>query len=106
MVISSCYYYLLLMMLNLYKQVAEEMNIPVEVVELAYKSYWKFIRKTIQELPLKEDLSEEEFAKLRTNFNIVSLGKLSCTYDRYRRVKLREKYKNENIKNKENQTSI
>ena len=88
-------------MLNLYKQVAEEMNIPVEVVELAYKSYWKFIRKTIQELPLKEDLSEEEFAKLRTNFNIVSLGKLSCTYDRYRRVKLREKYKNENIKNKE-----
>lgn len=93
-------------MLNLYKQVAEEMNIPVEVVELAYKSYWKFIRKTIQELPLKEDLSEEEFAKLRTNFNIVSLGKLSCTYDRYRRVKLREKYKNENIKNKENQTSI
>jgi hypothetical protein len=93
-------------MLNLYKQVAEEMNIPVEVVELAYKSYWKFIRKTIQELPLKEDLSEEEFAKLKTNFNIVSLGKLSCTYDRYRRVKLREKYKNENVKNKENQTSI
>jgi hypothetical protein len=89
-------------MLNLYKQVAEEMNIPVEVVELAYKSYWKFIRKTIQELPLKEDLSEEEFAKLKTNFNIVSLGKLSCTYDRYKRIKLREKYKNEYIKNKEN----
>ena len=89
------------MMLNLYRKVAEEMNIPVEVVELAYKSYWKFIRKTIQELPLKEDLSEEEFAKLKTNFNIVSLGKLSCTYDRYRRVKLREKYKNEYIKNKE-----
>ena len=89
-------------MLNLYKQVAEEMNIPVEVVELAYKSYWKFIRKTIQELPLKEDLSEEEFAKLRTNFNIVSLGKLSCNYDRYKRIKLREKYKNEYIKNKEN----
>lgn len=88
-------------MLSLYKQVAEEMNIPVEVVELAYKSYWKFIRKTIQELPLKEDLSEEEFAKLKTSFNIVSLGKLSCTYDRYRRVKLREKYKNEYIKNKE-----
>ena len=87
-------------MLSLYKQVAEEMNIPVEVVELAYKSYWKFIRKTIQELPLKEDLSEEEFAKLKTNFNIVSLGKLSCTYDRYRRLKLREKYKNEYIKNK------
>lgn len=103
MVILNCYYYLHLMMLQqLYKKVAEEMNIPVEVVEFAYKSYWKFIRKTIQELPLKDDLSEEEFAKLRTNFNIVSLGKLSCNYDRYKRIKLREKYKNEYIKNKEN----
>ena len=73
-------------MLSLYKKVAEEMNIPVEVVELAYKTYWKFIRKTIQELPLKQDLSEEEFAKLKTNFNIVSLGKLSCNYDRYKRL--------------------
>lgn len=85
-------------MLNLYKKVSKEMNIPVEVVELAYKTYWKFIRKTIQELPLKQDLSEEEFAKLKTNFNIVSLGKLSCTYDRYKRMKLREKYKNGNTK--------
>ena len=94
MVILNYYYYLHLMMLNLYKQVAEEMNIPVEVVKEAYLSYWKFIRKTIQELPLKDDLSEEEFAKLRTNFNIVSLGKLSCDYDRYIKLKQREKYKN------------
>ena len=98
MVILNYYYYLHLTMLNLYKQVAEEMNIPVEVVEFAYKSYWKFIRKTIQELPLKQDLSEEEFAKLKTNFNIVSLGKLSCNYDRYKRVKLREKYRNDKNK--------
>lgn len=85
-------------MKNLYKQVAEEMNIPVEVVEFAYKSYWKFIRKTIQELPLKNDLSEEEFAKLKTNFNIVSLGKLSCNYERYKRMKLKEKYRNDKYK--------
>ena len=95
MVILNYYYYLHLMMLNLYKQVAEEMNIPVEVVKEAYLSYWKFIRKTIQELPLKDNLSEEEFAKLKTNFNIVSLGKLSCNYDRYVKLKLKEKYKND-----------
>lgn len=87
-------------MKELYKQVAEEMNLPVEVVKTAYKSYWKFIRSKIQELPLKEDLSEEEFKQLKTNFNIVSLGKLSCTYDRYLRVKEKEKYKD--AKNKEN----
>jgi hypothetical protein len=34
--------------------------------------------------PLKENLCEEDFKKLRLNFNIPSLGKLICTYDRYR----------------------
>jgi hypothetical protein len=88
-------------MKNLYKKVAEEMNIPVEVVEFAYKSYWKFIKDTIQELPLKEDLSEEEFAKLRTNFNIVSLGKLTCTYDRYKKKKKQLEYRiNRYVKDK------
>ena len=76
------------------------MNIPVEVVEFAYKSYWKFIRETIQELPLKEDLSEEEFAKLRTNFNVVSLGKLACTYDRYLNKKKQLNYI-QNVEDKE-----
>ena len=99
MVILNYCFYSHSMMLEVYKKVSDELNIPIEVVELAYKSYWKFIRETIKELPLKQDLSEEEFAKLKTNFNIVSLGKLSCNYDRYKRVKLREKYKN--AKNKE-----
>ena len=96
MAILNYCFYLHLTMLNLYKKVSEELNIPIEVVEFAYKSYWKFIRKTIQELPLKDNLSEEEFSKLKTNFNIVSLGKLSCNYDRYKRVKQKEKYRNGN----------
>lgn len=73
-------------------QVSEELNLPAKVVDRAYRSFWKFIRDTIQELPLKEDISEEEFQQLRTNFNIPSLGKLSCTYDRVRRVKERYKF--------------
>lgn len=73
-------------------QVSEELNLPARVVDRAYRSFWKFIRDTIQELPLKEDISEEEFQQLRTNFNIPSLGKLSCTYDRVKRVKERYRY--------------
>ncbi len=73
-------------------KVSQEMDIPLEVVDTAYKSYWKFIKQTIQSLPLKDDISEEEFAKLRTNFNIPSLGKLTCTYDRMMGVKKRFKY--------------
>lgn len=73
-------------------KVSKELDIPVEVVDAAYKSYWKFIKQTIQSLPLKDDISEEEFAKLRTNFNIPSLGKLTCTFDRMMGVKKRFKY--------------
>ena len=68
------------------------MGLPPEVVDTAYKSYWKFIKQTIQSLPLKDDISEEDFTKLRTNFNIPSLGKLTCTFDRMMGVKKRFKY--------------
>lgn len=72
--------------------VSKELNIPKEVVDLAYKSYWMFIKQTIQSLPLKEDIDEEEFSKLRTNFNIPSLGKMVCTFDRMVGVKKRFNY--------------
>ena len=73
-------------------KVSQELGISFEVVNVAYKSYWKFIKQTIQSLPLKDNLSEEEFAKLKTNFNIPSLGKLTCTFDRMEGVKKRYKY--------------
>lgn len=73
-------------------KVSQEMGLPPEVVDTAYKSYWKFIKQTIQSLPLKDNISEEDFTKLRTNFNIPSLGKLTCTFDRMMGVKKRFKY--------------
>jgi hypothetical protein len=72
---------------EVFDRVSKDLGIPVEIIKETYDSYWKFIRSSIQELPLKEDLSEEEFGKLRTNFNIPSIGKLSCTYDRMIRLK-------------------
>lgn len=69
----------------------------------AYESYWLFIRENIKALPLKEDLSEEEFKELKTNFNIPSLGKLTCTYERMLGVKKRFEHikKLRNVDNKE-----
>ncbi len=74
------------------KQVSIELGLPPKVVKEAYESLWTFIRNNIKALPLKEDLSKEEFDKLRTNFNIPSIGKLSCTYDRMIGVKKRFEY--------------
>lgn len=83
---------------DIYLDVSRTLGISPDVIEKAYKAYWLYIKTTIQALPLKEALAEEEFSKLRTNFNIPSLGKLSCTLDKYKgtkkRFKLIEKLRN------------
>lgn len=78
----------------IFEKVSQETGIPEEVVSLAYRTFWKFIRETITELPLKENLTEEEFNELRTCLNVPSLGKLVCTYERYLGMKKRFKYLN------------
>ena len=82
------------------ESVANELQLPVDLVRKTYKAYWQFVRDTIQQLPLKDELSEEEFKKIKTNFNIPSLGKLYCTRDRYLRVKKRFEYIN-NLREKD-----
>lgn len=95
--------------LDIIKRVSDKLNIPEEIVKKTYESYWLYIRNSISELPLKDNLSEEEFNNLRTNFNIPSIGKLSCSYDRYKAIKERYKHikrtKDGNY-NKEDKTSI
>lgn len=72
-------------------RLSRELNLPPNVIIKAYKAYWMFIRQKIGALPLKEDMDAETFNKLRPNFNIPNLGKLTCTYDRYIGVKKRDK---------------
>lgn len=77
---------------NIIASLSEELDLPKEVVSKVYKTFWLSIRQIIEELPLKEDLPEEEFSKLKTNFNLPSIGKLGCTYDNYCRQKQRQSY--------------
>ena len=69
------------------KRVSDDNGVPLDIVDKAYKAFWLYIRNSAQKLPLKEDITEAEFLKLRPNFNIPSLGKLCCTYSRYKGVK-------------------
>ena len=71
---------------EIFTQISLKLDIPLEVTKEAYNSYWRFIKQTIQQLPLKESISQEEFDSLRTNFNIPSIGKLNLTWDRYNRI--------------------
>lgn len=74
------------------EKVSIDLDLPKEVVETAYMSFWDYIRESIQALPLKEDLSKEDFENLKVNFNIPSIGKLYITWDRYSALKNRIKY--------------
>ena len=76
------------------------MSLPKEVIDRTYKYYWKFFREKIKELPLKQELTEEEFSKLRTSFNISSIGKFYCTYDNYLGNRRALKYKREHEETK------
>ena len=73
------------------QRIARELGLPLEDLISYYKAYWKYIRTTIEGFNLKSDLTQEEYDKLRVNFNIPFLGKLACPYSR--QVKLRQSYK-------------
>lgn len=77
---------------SIYDKVSKDLNIDKKLVKQIYESYFEFIKNTITKLPLENELTEEEFSNLKTNFNIPSLGKLWCDYIRYNRVKQRLKY--------------
>ena len=81
--------------------VSKDLGISPDVVEKVYRAYWLYIKTTIEALPLKENLTEKEFLKLRTNFNIGSLGKLCVTYKHYIGIKKRFEYLRK-IRNNEN----
>ena len=88
-------------MKSIIEKLSKELGLPKSVIEGTYRNWWKYIKLHIEELPLKEDLTEEQFKKLRPNFNLPYLGKLYVDYDRYKRVK--EKYKKRQYERKESQ---
>lgn len=72
------------------QKTSEQTGIPIMTIRKWYRAYWKLIKDKIEALPLKDDLlTEEEFNKLNTVFNIPSLGKMYCTYKNY--IETREK---------------
>lgn len=85
---------------NIINNLSKQLNLSEEVVEKVYNAFWLAIRDNIQNLPLKEDLTEPEFLKLKTNFNLPSIGKLCCTYEKYKYIK------NKNNESKKSKTDV
>ena len=72
------------------KQVAKELDLPEDLVRNTYKSYWKVIRQIIESNNIKYSkdsiLTANEFNSKQMNINIPSIGKLNCTYDKYQKT--------------------
>lgn len=81
--------------------VSASLGLPKGLVDKAYKSYWKAVREHITSMPLKEDLTDEEFMRLRPNVNIPSIGKLHVTLDRYHKMRKSFEMKQQIKKEKE-----
>ena len=72
---------------SIIRKAAMDAGLTITETRRIYAAYWRVIREHVEKLPLKEDLTDDEFAALQPNVNIPSLGKLYVTPDRYRRVK-------------------
>ena len=81
-------------------EVSRSTGLTKYLVDRTYRAYWKAVRQYISALPLKEDLTDEEFLRLRPNVNIPSIGKLYVTLDRYHGVKKRHNMLKDYYKNK------
>lgn len=74
------------------KEVSQETDIPEEVIKLAYKSSFQFIRNTIEKIPIKDINSQESLNEVRTSFNLPEIGKLYTTYDKIEKIRRRIKF--------------
>jgi hypothetical protein len=43
-------------------EVANNLSLPKKFVDRVYRAYWRAVREHISTLPLKDNLSDEEFA--------------------------------------------
>ena len=77
--------------------VAADLGLPRKIVDRTYRAYWRVVREHIESLPLKQDLTDEEFLQLRPNVNIPSIGKLYVTLEHYRGVKRSDQRHHENV---------
>lgn len=72
-----------------------------QLVINTYKAFWKHIKTSVESLPLKDDITEEDFKSYKTNYNLPYIGKLYCNYECLKKAKIKAKYRNDRHQYKE-----
>lgn len=86
---------------------SEKLNIPDDVIEIAYREYWNWVKDTLENVPVNEDMTEEKFTKMQTSINVPSLGKFYASYSRaqFLNKKFKE-YAEKAVQDKEGDASV
>lgn len=87
---------------TIFQKVSETLNLPENLVEKTYKNYWKWVKYCLEDVNLKDGISEEDFNKHVHSINIPSLGKFFTQWNRVNTMYL--KYKNNG--NKESKADV
>lgn len=81
-------------------KVAKDLNLPKEVVTVAYRSYFQMVKNVYKNIPFDTINSEEDLEKHRISVNMPFLGKFYTNYNRVKHVRLKaeaiKKYNEEN----------
>lgn len=86
-------------------EVAKEMGITRLAATIAYRSFWMFIKETVENLPDMTTITEEEFDNQNVNFNIKHLGKFHTNFSKVERTNKYKRIINERTKDKKRKTS-
>lgn len=69
-------------LISVYKEVSEELGIPKEVVDRAYRDFWNFTKEVFESIPIQSIKTEEDFNKIRASMNIPKFGKLYTSWEK------------------------
>lgn len=67
-------------------EIAAKRGLSLNEVKAMIISQYEFIREKTKEIDIPDDTTEEEFDKIKTNFNIPCLAKLHASYYIWRRI--------------------
>lgn len=75
------------------KEMAKKYSLDTEVVRKMISAPYDFMQKKTKELDFVDDLTRDEFDKMKKNFNIPGLGKIYASYFLYNEIQKKKKKK-------------
>jgi hypothetical protein len=67
-------------------ELSQKYSLDLADVELMVKEPYEFIREKTKELTFEDNLTKEEFKKMKTNFNLPAIGKLYASHYLYGKI--------------------